>query len=364
MADLLVVFGTRPEAIKLGPVVAELRTLGVDTRIVCTGQHTTLLQGTPAESDLAGGLSLGLASDGSVARWMTKAQNQLIAFTNLSPAINGTRPAAVVVQGDVMSAHVGAVAAQLCDVPVAHVEAGVRSHDLNDPWPEEQNRVSITRIASLHLAPTSTAFANLVAEGVAPNTIRVTGNTVVSALARYAPGVRATNPPDNLVLVTLHRREIQRADRLGALLQAIADEARARPATTVLWPVHPACAKYLNRALAPRNLVLENPLTYEPFVRTLARTKLVITDSGGLVEEAATLGVPTVILRMTNDRPEAVDAEMAYRLDPTPDGVRAAFRVADDVSQFPIPREPTSVFGDPGAAGIVARELARLANDA
>ena len=355
MPSLVLVWGTRPEALKLGPVAVALDTLGVSYLSVATGQHTTLLAGTPAETDLRGSLSLGLASDGNVTRWTAHAQPKL------DQVLREAEPKLVVVQGDTMSAHVGALTANAIDISVAHVEAGVRSHDLNEPWPEEPTRVAITEIATWHLAATSTAYANLIAEGVDPRAIRVTGNTVVSALARYAGHLKVEVPARNLIVVTMHRREIQARDKIVALVGGVLRAAELFPSTAFVWPVHPAVAR-----LAPvadlvqhaKNVRIVPPLGYEAFVRLVVGAKGVITDSGGLVEECATLGVPCVIARLRNDRPEAVEAGVATQVKPTSDGLVAGVHW---IVRGGCTRIPTRVYGDADAAMLVARELARLA---
>src|SRR3990167_612172 len=353
MTDILLICGTRPECIKLGPVAAELAALTANWRCVLSGQHTNLLAGTPAETDLCGADTLALASSGNVARWMTYAQERLTAY------LREAQPKLVVVQGDTMSAHVGAVTATLLGFPVAHVEAGVRSHDLNNPWPEESTRVSIAQLARWHYAPTTTAFANLVSEEVPEAHIRVTGNTAVSALARYAPEVRATPRPDQTIVVTLHRREIQHSAIANLLYGAVRHQALARPQVRFVWPLHPAMVKVVKRLPEPVNLVITEPLGYHAFVRLVADAWGVLTDSGGLVEECATLGVPCVILRMTNDRQEAVDAGCAALMPPNAAGIGGGTRyLLDGILR----REPSCAFGFADAAAVIARHLVEVAD--
>jgi len=354
MPDVVLVWGTRPEAIKIAPVAAALRDLKVSYVSVCTGQHSSLLRGSPAETDLRDSVSLATESGGNVTRWMTAIQPKL------AKMLAETQPQLVVVQGDTMSAHAGALAAQAAGVPVAHVEAGVRSHDLSEPWPEETTRVAIAEIADWHFAPTSTAFVNLIAEGVASRAIRVTGNTVVSALARYAEHIRVEVPARNLIVVTMHRREIQHADKITALVGGALAAAEMFPSTAFVWPVHPAVAKIAPIAKMcehASNVRIVPPLGYEAFVRLVAGAKGVITDSGGLVEECATLGVPCVIARVRNDRPEAVEAGVATQVKPTGEGVLAG---AHWIMRGGCTRISTRIYGDPDAAMLVARELARL----
>lgn len=349
---IAVIAGTRPEVVKLGPVVAALRAAAVPVTVVLTGQHTTLLADCLAAEDLTPALSLGLASDGNIARWMTQAQVRLTAV------LREVQPSLVVVQGDTMSAHVGAITADLLGLPVAHVEAGVRSGDLHDPWPEEQTRVSIAQLATWHYAPTSTAMGNLLAEGIDPARIRVTGNSVVSALARYAD-VTVSPDPDATIVVTLHRREILTKNQTGLLFGALRLWALANPGVRLVWPMHPHFAKLLGQQVpVPINLVVSPPLGYRAFLRLVVDSLGVLTDSGGLVEECATLGVPCVIARVKNDRPEAVEAGVAAQTAPDAAGIRRGLELLVGRS---LRRQATMVYGQPDAAQEIARHLARQA---
>jgi len=349
--SLLLAFGTRPDSIKLGAIAAELMALHVPFQALCTGQHTSLLKGTPAEQELGRAESLTLASDGNVLRWHGRAERACARWLRAHPEAE-----IVVVQGDTMSALAAARAASLEQRVIVHVEAGIRSHDRYNPWPEEDARVEIARLAAWHYAPTTTAYANLIAEGREPSRIRVTGNSIVSALARYT---RARPSPAHAhVIVTLHRREW----RLGldfhgtvtALFEAVAEHA----ALQFIWPLHPAVAKTLGRASLPCNMVLAEPMPYANAAEGIATATGVLTDSGGVQEEAATLGVPCAVLRYVTDRPESIEAGVAQRFDPTPEGVRAAVTcIAGGV----LPRRPSDVFGTVGAAAEIARALANLA---
>ncbi len=257
-----------------------------------------------------------------------------------------------------MTAYTGATVSELLEVPCAHVEAGVRSHDVSEPWPEEETRVAIAKIARWHYAATSTAFGNLVAEGVAPEKIRVTGNSVVSALARYAPHVRAVSEPEQLILVTLHRREIQKGKQANELYNAVSLAAARNRGVRFVWPLHPAMAKKIHRTSSePGNLEIVGSVPYIGFVEMLAKAIGVLTDSGGLVEEAATLGVPTIVLRRVNDRPEAEEAGIAKRLDPKAKSVSAGVEMLLDGE---IERGPREVFGSATAAKVMAEHLVQV----
>src|SRR3989454_5363629 len=349
-SQLVFVYGTRPEAIKLGPIAAELRALGSMGSVICTNQHSELLKGTPAESDLADGASLGLLSNGNVLQWTRVAEARLrTAFGEMpSPTI--------VVQGDTMTAIAAARAATALRLPVAHVEAGVRSHNAEEPWPEEGFRTEIAQLASWHYAPTSTAFANLVQEGVEPNRILVTGNPGVSAIARYTTAVAVAEAATPTILVTLHRREFLLGPNVTATVTAVGGAARRFDTISLVWPIHPALGRTLNVELPP-NLRVVAPLSYVQCVTGLALCQGVLTDSGGLQEEAATLGVPCAVMRNVTDRPESVEAGVARRFPPTPLWGKAARTAALD---HELPPEPAPVFGGPGGPSFVAKHLANL----
>ncbi len=354
MTEILLVWGTRPEAIKLGPVAYWLKRLGVNYASLCTGQHTDLLEGTPAQTDLKGSISLDVESDGSVPMFLLKAQNVLFG------KIEELNPKIIVVQGDTMSAQVGSITAHLSAIPVAHIEAGVRSHNLNEPWPEEGIRVGITQRAKWHYAPTSTAMDNLLAEDILEEDIRVTGNTSISALGRYAPKVHPTLAPDPTIFITLHRREVQTREVANKLYGALRLQALKYPRIAFVWPMHPGFRKLVDRFDEPVNLEIVKPLSYWLFVDRFARALGVLTDSGGLVEETATLGVPTAILRKTNDRPEAVEAGIAQRFDPTAAGVGVAIGV---LTTGCIMRKAHAIYGYGDPARQIAQHLAQSADN-
>lgn len=352
MIDVLVVFGTRPELNKLGVVVAALRQRGLSVAVVATGQHSDLLDADTLKR-LGPVLTLGVASDGSVLRFVARAQRAL------TEHMKRVAPRCVVVQGDTMSAYAGALAAASLDVPVAHVEAGLRSGDLDDPWPEEGIRVAITRLAIWHYAPTTTAAMHVANERPSKlqlNTeILVTGNTSVDAL--LALGVRPSAELGADVLVTLHRRELRERADFGAVLLALVDAVAATPLVRAIWPVHPAMERHLANLVLPRNFLAIKPLPHAMLAQTLAGARGVLTDSGGIVEEAATLGVPTAVLRNVTDRPEAEEAGIARRFPVTPNGVTLAWVM---LCKAEIARTPTSVYGDGNAAAHIARHLAKV----
>jgi len=350
MTDILFVFGTRPEAIKIGPIYAALKKQRIDVKVLCTGQHVSLLKGSPAESDLADAINCKLTSDGNVTKWLTRAQKVLAEqYDKLMPRL-------VVVQGDTMSALAGASQADLDGILLAHVEAGIRSHDLHNPWPEEATRVRIAELSEWHYAPTDQAFANLVAEGVRPERVRVLGNPIVTAINRYSDA-RFVPKPKKQIVVTLHRREIQQPGKVRELTEGVFAAALAAHKHVFIWPIHPAFQQYMKKNTPPSNVYLPGPLPYREFVQTLAYSKGLITDSGGAVEEAATLGVPTIILRELNDRVEAQRIGIAVRADPTYDNVLSGTLklVMEEIN-----RKATGIYGQPDSAYRIAAHLASL----
>ena len=349
---ITLIFGTRADAIKVGPIAAELTALQTPWRAFCTGQHRELLAGTPAETDLADATSLGLASDGDVLRWRAKAERVLL------DALPMDDDPLVVVQGDTMSAMAGAQAAHVLHLPLAHVEAGIRSHRLTEPWPEEGFRVQIDQWADWCYAPTSTAFMNLMAEGIVPRRIRTTGNTGVSALARYSNAMPIE--AGDYAVVTLHRREWLHGPNFHGVLAALEDAVADCPKMRFLWPMHPAVEAKAGRWVrqVPNNLVIMRPVPYRAATTLLAGSFGVLTDSGGLQEEAAVLGVPCAVLRNVLDRPESVEAGVARRFDVTPSGVEEAVHC---LTTGLLPRRVAPVFGGADAAAQVARHLASLA---
>lgn len=345
MINLL--FGTRPEAIKVGPVAAELRALGVPFSITCTSQHAELLQGTPAESDLSGAVSLTVARHDNLDLY---AQNLTVACKN---AWTVQRPTVVVVQGDTVSALAGARAADQLGIPIAHVEAGVRSHD-KEPYPEEMYRVIIDSYAERLYCSTLHCFDNLQTL-VHGQEAFVTGNTVVSALFRYTTA-RPVAAPEPTILVTLHRRELYNdTKRFRAIKDKIAEEARKHRDITFVWPVHPATQTAAYSGFQrPHNVCLVDPMPYGECAAMLASSLGVLTDSGGLQEEAATLGVPCAVIREVSDRPESIEAGVAKLYGAKPESITKAVA---DLTGGVIPRKATNVYGHADAAALVATDL-------
>ncbi|PZN92108.1 MAG: UDP-N-acetylglucosamine 2-epimerase (non-hydrolyzing), partial [Alphaproteobacteria bacterium] len=309
----VVVVGTRPEALKLAPVVMELARRGRRTLLVATGQHRELLDGALAAFGLVPDHDFGIMRAGQAPADVVGALVPVLAR-----CFDELQPAAVIVQGDTASAFAGAQAAVYAQVPLAHVEAGLRSGGA-EPFPEEMHRRAIGQLADLHFAPTVAARAALLAEGVAPQAIHVTGNTGIDALllmqARLArePALAAAlalrfgaiDRRRPLILATVHRRE-NHGERLAGVLAAVA--ALAADAEIVM-PLHPSPAVRGPALAALGGLAgvhLLPPLDYAAFVWLMGQASLVLTDSGGVQEEAPALGLPVLVLRDVTERQEGV----------------------------------------------------------
>lgn len=336
---IVIVYGTRPEAIKLGPIANELRNLQVPFKIIATGQHDHLLKGTPADFDL---------QPDSRLTWPFPSPPGIQILGDLLG-----KDDLVVVQGDTSSAYLAAYAGHWYGAGVAHVEAGIRSGDLGNPYPEEGYRREISRLATHHFAPTWHCVENLAKEGITRN-VYMTGNPVVSALHRYATA--RADAPRNHILMTMHRREFlnRGQDHISALWKAVQDWTDGELGVKVIWPIHPSLREFVATKTVYRNFQPCAPLSYKDTQKLLRTAVGVITDSGGLVEEAVTLGIPVAILRVVHDRPEAETCGLGKRFDPTPEGFRLA---AEWLRVAPQTRLPNATFGHPWAASSIARHL-------
>lgn len=363
-SPILVVCGTRPEAIKLAPVVKALREHGHHVVFVVTGQHPDLVPVMLREVGLTPDVDLGVSQPGA-------SPPQLLAamLTYLPPVLAAYRPQLVIVQGDTVSALAGALSAGYAKVPVAHVEAGLRTGDFEEPFPEELHRVLVAPLAHLHFAPTPLAADALEREGVPADRIYVTGNSGIDALMATVarldadPGLRATletrfafvaEAQRPLLLATVHRRE-NIGHRLHSIAAALARLAAFFDAEIIL-PLHPnpAVQAQLKARLAGlKGVHLIAPVDHSAMVWLLRQCRLLLTDSGGLQEEAPSLGLRTLVLRAMTERPEAVAAGVASLVDLNADAIVAAAR--DALAQPPL--VPVHPFGDGRAAERIARIL-------
>ena len=312
--NVCIVLGTRPEAIKLAPVIQAFRAADdIHTRVVLTGQHREMvtqvmdLFGLQADHDLA-----------LMAPKQTLTHITCGALQGLQEEFERHRPDLVLVQGDTTTAFASALAAFYGQIPVGHVEAGLRTDDIFDPYPEEANRRLISQLALLHFAPTEVSARNLAASGVVGETL-TTGNTVIDALllmAQQAPPLQIPGldvARQRLILATVHRRE-NWGDRLQDIGRGFLEVLERFPDTALLLPLHrnPTVREPLQALLGdhPRAFLTE-PLDYDKLVAAMRAATLLLTDSGGLQEEAPALGKPVLVLRRTTERPEAVDAGTA-----------------------------------------------------
>ncbi len=320
---VMLVFGTRPEAIKMAPLVKGLQALGerVQTLVCVSAQHREMLDQVLKLFDIVPQHDLNVMQPGQDLFDITG--NIL---RGLKPVLQQERPDLMLVHGDTSTTLAASLAAYYSRVPLGHVEAGLRTGNKHAPYPEEMNRRLTGALADLHYAPTSQASANLLREGVAAESIHVTGNTVIDALLAVVHKVRTVaavqqslqqqfsflNPQRRLILVTGHRRENFGAGFENMCL-ALADIAAAQPEVEILYPVHlnPQVRRPVREILAARaldNVHLIEPVDYLPFVYLMDRSHLIITDSGGVQEEAPSLGKPVLVMRETTERPEAVAA--------------------------------------------------------
>lgn len=323
MIKVLSVFGTRPEAIKMAPVIKELeKQRDTIKSIVCvTAQHREMLDQVLGLFAIRPEYDLDL---------MRPDQDLFDISCNvlqgLKPILNKESPDIVLIHGDTTTAMAASLAAYYCRIRVGHVEAGLRTFDKYSPFPEEMNRKIVDTLADLHFAPTEAAKANLLAEGVAGNSICVTGNTVIDALLAVVEkleqdsGLRATlderfaflDVKKRLLLVTCHRRE-NFGEGFRNICLALLEIACTFPDVEILFPVHlnPNVQEPVMRILGSGslpNIHLVEPVDYLPFVYLMSRSYLIVTDSGGMQEEAPSLGKPVLVMRETTERPEAVAA--------------------------------------------------------
>lgn len=356
----MIVLGTRPEAIKLAPVVRAMARLSAfEPIVVSTGQHREMLE---QMLDLLG-IEVGI--DLAVMRERQRLSQLTSRLVNgLDHAIRTQRPDLVIVQGDTTTALCGALAASYEKLPVAHVEAGLRTRDLANPFPEEINRQLIGRIARWHFAPTLRAAAHLYAEGVPAEQVVVTGNTVIDNLLwvlDQRTGTSAFRTSRRRLLVTLHRRESQGAEMRGIAraLSRLAD----RGDNEILLPLHKSPT--VRESLLPEldghpRVTITEPLGYADFATSLAACDIVLTDSGGVQEEAPTLGKPVLVLRATTERPEAVEAGVASLVGTNGDQLfAAASRLLDDPVEYERMAGAVNPFGDGQAARHILAELSR-----
>ncbi len=350
MKKIVVAFGTRPEIIKLAPVIHSLKESGFEVVAVHTGQHDELASEMLQLFNIEPSYNL---------RAMRPNQDLFELTSFLLPQLKETylkeQPDAVIVQGDTTSSYLGALAAFYLQIPVYHVEAGLRSHNMLNPFPEEMNRKQISSLANAHFSPTQLAKENLIREGYAPESIWVTGNTVVDALHGIlnSEPYKAKKPlvfnTEKVILVTSHRRE-NRGKPLANIMNALVEILSLKENLTIVFPAHPSPAvqEIVNseKFRHPRLRILK-PLGYIDFLSLMHSVDLILTDSGGIQEEAAALGKSLIVLRETTERQELVNAGFTKLV-----GSDTKLIISETLKLLEASSEtkPTNVYGDGSAA--------------
>ena len=367
---VMVVYGTRPEAIKVAPLIRALDESDWCTpQVAVTAQHRSMLDQVNNVFGIKPEFDLDIHMPGQ-----TLAQITTRALTGVHTLLAEQRPDAVVVQGDTTTVLAAALAAFYEKIPVAHLEAGLRTGDCYSPYPEEVNRQLATRLSALHLAPTRTSRANLLSEKVDPATIVVTGNTVIDALLWTVGrepelGERRYGDPrldvldhsaGPVLLVTAHRRESW-GEPLHAVGRALSRIAGAHPGLRIAFPIHrnPVVRDAILPAVAGLpNVIVTDPLPYAAFARLMSRATLILTDSGGVQEEGPSLGKPVLVMRDTTERPEAVSAGSVRLVGTDEDRLVAAVgELLTDVAAYAAMANVVNPYGDGSAAEQIVNVL-------
>ena len=369
---VLVLLGTRPEVIKLAPVIMALRQRAdaVETIVCSTGQHREMFAQAMDGFGLKADIDLGLMTPGQTLAGITSQ-----AFAAVDKVIEQTQPTVLVVQGDTTSAMVGAMCGFYRRIAVGHVEAGLRTGDVLSPFPEEVNRCIVGKVASLHFAPTRRSADNLLREGVPAASVHVTGNTVVDALhwmrsrlpqeapAELPQAVAEAIRGHRLLLVTGHRRE-SFGDGIASICTALRQLAEEFPDTFIVYPVHlnPNVQQPVRAILSdhPR-IALLPPVAYATLLWLMERATLILSDSGGIQEEAPSFGKPLLILRDTTERPEVVEAGCARLIGTTQEAILSHARtLLTDAAAYADMTARPNPFGDGHAAEKIVDALLSL----
>lgn len=371
---VLLVMGTRPEAIKLAPVYRAFQANGLaDVRVCVTAQHREMLDSVLRTFDITPDFDLDLMRPNQDLTDLTAR-----ALPALRDVYATVRPDTIVVQGDTTTAFAAALQAHYLGIPVAHVEAGLRTGNSHNPFPEEMNRRLCDTLSTHLFAPTELARDNLLHEGIDPNRIHVVGNTVIDAMLQVARGVaELPSPPEidpslatqlavwtkngRAVLVTGHRRE-SFGDGIRNISLALRDLADHNPDIEIIYPVHlnPNVAGPVNQILGDTERVhLIDPLPYRAFVWLMQRSHLVLTDSGGIQEEAPSLGRPVLVMRDTTERPEAIEAGTARLVGTNRETIVAeAQHLLDNADAYDLMARIANPYGDGKASGRIVDTLA------
>ena len=382
MKKIMLVFGTRPEAIKMAPLVKEFQKYpeSFQTLVCVTGQHREMLDQVLRIFDIVPDFDLDIMKHGQDLYDVTSR-----VLLGMRDVLTAARPDVVLVHGDTTTSTAAALAAFYQQIPVGHVEAGLRTHNVFSPWPEEMNRQITTRIASYHFAPTPLSRKNLLQEGIADERITVTGNTVIDALRWVVDKIRKDSSlnlelagqlkaigydvkrlasPRRIVLITGHRRENFGVGFLN-ICQAIKDLTVRYPEVDFVFPMHPnpnvrqPIREVFGEKLSDQgNMVFIEPLEYLSFVYLMEKASIVLTDSGGIQEEAPGLGKPVLVMRDTTERPEALEAGTVKLVGTSRDTiVNELSRLLDDPASYEKMSKALNPYGDGKACGRIVERL-------
>ena len=382
MKKIMLVFGTRPEAIKMAPLVKEFQKYpeSFQTLVCVTGQHREMLDQVLRIFDIVPDFDLDIMKHGQDLYDVTSR-----VLLGMRDVLTAARPDVVLVHGDTTTSTAAALAAFYQQIPVGHVEAGLRTHNVFSPWPEEMNRQITTRIASYHFAPTPLSRKNLLQEGIADERITVTGNTVIDALRWVVDNIRKDSSlnlelagqlkaigydvkrlasPRRLVLITGHRRENFGEGFLN-ICQAIKDLTVRYPEVDFVFPMHPnpnvrqPIREVFGEKLSDQsNIFFIEPLEYLSFVYLMEKASIVLTDSGGIQEEAPGLGKPVLVMRDTTERPEALEAGTVKLVGTSRDTiVNELSRLLDDPASYEKMSKALNPYGDGKACGRIVERL-------
>ena len=382
MKKIMLVFGTRPEAIKMAPLVKEFQKYpeSFQTLVCVTGQHREMLDQVLRIFDIVPDFDLDIMKHGQDLYDVTSR-----VLLGMRDVLTAARPDVVLVHGDTTTSTAAALAAFYQQIPVGHVEAGLRTHNVFSPWPEEMNRQITTRIASYHFAPTPLSRKNLLQEGIADERITVTGNTVIDALRWVVDKIRKDSSlnlelagqlkaigydvkrlasPRRLVLITGHRRENFGEGFLN-ICQAVKDLTVRYPEVDFVFPMHPnpnvrqPIREVFGEKLSDQgNMFFIEPLEYLSFVYLMEKASIVLTDSGGIQEEAPGLGKPVLVMRDTTERPEALEAGTVKLVGTSRDTiVNELSRLLDDPASYEIMSQALNPYGDGKACGRIVERL-------
>jgi UDP-N-acetylglucosamine 2-epimerase (non-hydrolysing) len=358
----MVIYGTRPEAIKLAPVIKQFQeTDGVRLIVVNTGQHDAPVNEIQRLFEFRPDIQLSRDDrSGSIGRWQSEVLGKL------DRAMEQESPDIVVVQGDTTTAVSGALAGFYRRIPLAHVEAGLRTPSITEPFPEEANRRTISLLADIHFAPTRRAYDALIGEGVPASRVTVTGNTGIDAMRYVIDRIGATArrhegvPAGRMVVVTLHRRENQARtlDEIATALRSIRD---GYPDTYFMCVSHPnpeLQQRWRDLVGAEARFTILAPLPYEEFIRLLIDAHLIITDSGGIQEEAPSIGKPVLIVRNETERPEVLENNAGVLAGVDADRIEACVRrLLDDAQTYESMAKVRDLYGDGRASERIVKDV-------